>query len=117
MARHNREGFGADQRGFEYRVGYQPDWLRLVKVTRVLESGRQSTKTLYKNPQRRREAEPGDRVRTRIESPDQGLDVEVQVYDPDGKVTRVRVACMVDTPQGPAEEIEFMIEGSLPGSR
>jgi len=25
MARHNREGQGVDQRGFAYRVGYQPD--------------------------------------------------------------------------------------------
>jgi hypothetical protein len=117
VARHNREGTGADQRGFEYRVGYQPDWLRLVKVTRVLESGRQSTKTLYKNPERRREGEPGDRVRTRIESPDQGLDVEVSVYDPTSRVTRVRVACVVETSDGEAEEIEFMIDGALPKPR
>ena len=33
VARHNREGAGADQRGFEYGVNYQPDWLKLVKVT------------------------------------------------------------------------------------
>jgi hypothetical protein len=117
VARHNREGIGADQRGFEYRVGYQPDWLRLVKVTRVLESGRQSTKTLYRNPMRSREAEPGDRVRTRIESADQGLDVEVSVYDPSSRITRLRVACTVDTPRGGAEEIEFMIEGALPAPR
>lgn len=114
MARHNREGTGADQRGFEYTVGYQPDWLRLVKVTRMLETGRQSTKTLFRNPLRRREAEPGDRVRTSIESPDQGLHVEVAVYDPASKVTRLRVACRVRTPDGDDEEIEFMVEGALP---
>jgi len=50
LARHNREGQGADQRGFEYAVNYQPDWLRQVKVTRQLETGRQSTKTLFRNP-------------------------------------------------------------------
>ena len=50
MARHNRDGQGADQRGQEYEISYQPDWLRLVKVTRTLETGRQSTKTLFKNP-------------------------------------------------------------------
>lgn len=117
MARHNREGTGADQRGFEYRVGYQPDWLRLVKVTRTLESGRQSTKTLFKNPLSRGEAEPGDRVRTSIASPDQGLDVEVAVYDPASQVTRVRLACRVETPGGGEDEVEFMIEGALPRAR
>ena len=50
MGRHNREGKGADQLGYKYQVNYQPDWLRLVKVTRTLDSGRQSTKTLFRNP-------------------------------------------------------------------
>ena len=50
MARHNREGQGTDQHGHSYSVNYQPDWLRQVKVTRTLESGRQSTKTLFRNP-------------------------------------------------------------------
>ena len=49
MARHNRDGRGSDQRGFDYEIGYQPDWLQQVKVTRNLESGRQSTKTLFRN--------------------------------------------------------------------
>ena len=40
MGRHNREGKGADQQGFEYQINYQPDWLRLVKVTRTLDSRR-----------------------------------------------------------------------------
>lgn len=114
MARHNREGLGADQHGYEYEVGYQPDWLRLVKVTRSLESGRQSTKTLFRNPHDRREAEPGDRVRTQIVSRSQGLDVEVSVYDPAEQVTRIRLACVVDTARGSQEEIEFVIEGGLP---
>lgn len=114
MARHNREGLGADQHGYEYTVGYQPDWLRLVKVTRSLDSGRQSTKTLFRNPHDRREADPGERVRTQIASPSQGLDVEVSVYDPGEQVTRIRLACLVETPQGAQEEIEFVIEGALP---
>ena len=57
MARHNREGKGADQLGQQYGISYQPDWLRLVKVTRDLESGRQSTKTLFRNPPEKKEAE------------------------------------------------------------
>jgi len=114
MARHNREGSGGDQRGFEYDVSYQPDWLRLVKVTRKLESGRQSTKILFRNPQDRRETSPGDRVRTGIVSRAQGMDVEVALNDPEAVVTRVRVACQVPDGRGGTEEVEFVLEGSLP---
>jgi len=66
MARHNREGQGADQRGSHYGICYQPDWLRHVKVTRDLETGRQSTKTLFRNPAKKSEGEPGDKIRTRV---------------------------------------------------
>ncbi len=114
MARHNREGSGGDQRGFEYEVSYQPDWLRLVKVTRALESGRQSTKILFRNPVDRRDVDPGGRVRTAINSPDQGLDFEVAVTDPDAVITRVRVACRVPDGRGSTEEVEFVLEGNLP---
>jgi hypothetical protein len=115
LARHNREGAGQDQRGFGYTLSYQPDWLRLVKVTRKLESGRQSTKTLFKNPAPCAEAPPGDRVRTRILSPEQDLDVEIAVADPDRSVTRVRVACAVPVEGGlREEEVEFTLEGDLP---
>ncbi len=111
MARHNREGHGADQRGFEYGVNFQPDWLRQVKVTRRLESGRQSTKTLFRNPADRPEAEPGDRVRTRITSSDQGVDFEVALSDPRAAVRRIRVAYSVPTGDGTRdEEIEFTLE-------
>ena len=46
MGRHNREARGSDQRGFDYDISYQPDWLHQIKVTRTLENGRQSTKIL-----------------------------------------------------------------------
>ena len=113
MARHNRDGSGGDQRGFEYEVSFQPDWLRLVKVTRDLQSGRQSTKILFRNPADRRDADPGDRVRTGIRSADQGLDFEVAVTDPGAVVTRVRVACRVPNGKGATEEVEFVLEGNL----
>lgn len=115
MARHNREGSGADQRGFEYTVSYQPDWLKLVKVTRQLETGRQSTKTLFKNPAERAEAEPGEKVRTRIVCRDQGLDFELALIDPSSSVTRIRVAYAVPVEGGlREEEVEFTLEGDLP---
>jgi hypothetical protein len=110
LARHNRDGNGADQRGFEYGVSYQPDWLRVVKVTRQLETGRQSTKTLFRNPAPEPEAQPGDRVRTRITSADQGLDFEVALIDPRASVKRVRVAYLIPGENGRPEEVEFTLE-------
>jgi len=97
MARHNRDARGEDQRGRAYEISYQPDWLRQVKVTRDLASGRQSTKTLFRNPARAEQA-PGARVRTRLSSPEQKLDFAVELDDPQGIVTRV------------------IIETSLPGA-
>lgn len=116
MARHNREGQGADQKGHQYTISYQPDWLRFVKVTRDLDTGRQSTKTLFRNPLQRREAEPGDRVRTRVVSRDHNLDFELALADPYRVVTRLRVTCLLPGPDGSREEeIEFTFEGRLPG--
>lgn len=115
MARHNRDGRGVDQRGYEYTIGFQPDWLRYVKVTRDLETGRQSTKTLFKNPADRREAEPGDRVRTRVFSQEQGLDFEVVISDPNRSACRIKVAYELPGRKGRrGEEIEFTFEGLLP---
>ena len=116
MARHNREGRGADQRGFDYRIGYQPDWLQQVKVTRNLESGRQSTKTLFRNPAPRREQSPGSKVRTRITSSEQGIDFEIAIHDPKGVVKRIIVETI---PQGlgPEDGVSFSLEDSLPKPR
>ena len=114
MARHNREGNGADQRGFEYSVNYQPDWLRQVKVTRLLETGRQSTKTLFRNPSDHPRSAPGERVRTRISSPDQALDFEVTLTDPRLAVRRIRISYAVPDGDGMREEeVEFTIESHL----
>jgi hypothetical protein len=110
VARHNRDGAGADQRGFEYGVNYQPDWLKLVKVTRQLESGRQSTKTLFRNPAMGPAAAPGERIRTRIVSADQLLDFEVALTDPRAAVKRVRIAYEVPGDNGRTEEVEFTLE-------
>jgi hypothetical protein len=90
MARHNRDGHGSDQRGFDYTISYQPDWLRQVKVTRLLPSGRQSTMTLFTRPDPP-EREPGRQVRTRIESETQGLVFEVAITDPARVIKRVIV--------------------------
>ncbi len=114
MARHNREGRGADQRGFDYRIGYQPDWLQQVKVTRNLESGRQSTKTLFRNAAPRREQSPGSKVRTRIVSPEQGLEFEIAIHDPRGAIKRIIIET-VPPGQGAEDAVSFSVEDMLPG--
>lgn len=113
MARHNREGRGSDQLGHGYAVGYQPDWLSWVKVTRALKSGRQSTKTLFRNPGRRQQA-PGERVRTRITSAEQDLDFEITVEDPQQVVKRIVVETV--RPDRPEKEgkVTFTIEDRAP---
>lgn len=112
MARHNREGHGTDQRGFDYEISYQPDWLRLVKVTRNLESGRQSTKTLFRNPTPERERAPGARVRTRIASAEQQIDFEIAVSDPRGVVRRIIVET-VPPGASEAEMVSFSLDDTL----
>ncbi|MBR9988543.1 MAG: hypothetical protein KFH98_02250 [Gemmatimonadetes bacterium] len=113
MARHNREARGSDQRGESYELSYQPDWLRLVKVTRMLESGRQSTKTLFRNCVKREQA-PGTRVRTRISSRDQRVEFEIEIDDPQGVVRRI----IVETaPPAGDEPLVFTIDGQRPQKR
>jgi hypothetical protein len=108
MARHNREGSGVDQNGREYRVSYQPDWFYQVKVTRDLPSGRQSTKTLFRNPEPP-EAAPGPRVRTRIQSEEVGVDFEITVDDSSGSVRRVVVETFATEGPEKGEPVSFII--------
>lgn len=91
MARHNREGRGVDQCGFSYRISYQPDWLDRIRVTRRLPSGRQSTRTLFRNPGRRPIADAGELVRTRIESAAQGLAIEMSFRTASGPVGEIEL--------------------------
>jgi hypothetical protein len=110
MARHNRVGCGTDQRGHDYDVSYQPDWLRQVKVTRTLESGRQSTKTLFRNPMPR-ERKPGSRVRTRVTSKSQGLDFEVTMHDSGRAVRRIIVEAYLPGARSDEGTVVFTIDG------
>jgi hypothetical protein len=113
MARHNRDARGSDQRGESYELSYQPDWLRLIKVTRTLESGRQSTKTLFRNAAKREQA-PGSRVRTRVSSREQRIEFEVEIDDPQGVVRRI----IIETaPSGGEDPLVFTIDGQTPPKR
>jgi hypothetical protein len=115
VARHNREGTGCDQHGFEYEVSYQPDSLRHVKISRALESGRQSTMTLFRNPADHRDEFPGELVRTRITCPKQGVDLEVTVRGDQDGVRRVSLTCDVAAANGKGtEEVTFTFENGLP---
>lgn len=113
MARHNREDRGSDQRGYDYRISYQPDWLSAVKVTRTLESGRQSTKTLFRNPSRR-EQDPGGKVRTRITSAEQNIDFEIVVTDPQQVVKRVIVETVAPDSTEEDGTVIFTLEDDNP---
>ncbi len=112
MARHNREGEGTDQHDVRYEISYQPDWLRQIKISKTLSGGRQSTKTLFRNPATSAEHPPGDRVRTRVTSADGNVDLEITVSDPH------RVEQIVITARAPDRrrggEITLQIDGSLP---
>ena len=81
MARHNREGRGLDQLGNLWRISYQPDWFRLLKLSRPVPGGRRSSRTLCRNPARTADAEPGRSVRTRITAADGSVDVAVSIED------------------------------------
>jgi hypothetical protein len=112
MARHNREGEGTDQHGARYKISYQPDWLRQIKVSRTLAgSDRQSTKTLFRNPATCAEREPGEKVRTRVTSDDGKVDFEVTVADRGSRVDQVVVTSRAGDGKS---EVTFIIDGSLP---
>jgi hypothetical protein len=111
MARHNREASGSDQRGFEYVISYQPDWLQHIKVTRTLDTGRQSTKTLFTNPDQPARA-PGQQVRTAIRCAEQGVEFEVAVTDPGRVVRRVTVELEPRRTDSPSDgsPVQFTLE-------
>lgn len=114
MARHNRQGQGEDQRGRRYQVGYQPDWFRQVKVTRDLDSGRQSTKTLLRNPEPPSQ-DPGRRVRTHIAAPELGLEFEVIIDDARHVVRRIIVETVVPAGEEAGETIAFSLSRNSDG--
>lgn len=117
MARHNREGVGTDQRGFDYSISYQPDSLRQVKVTRLLANGRQSTMTLFRNPAGRGEVPPGEQVRTRITCLDQDLDVEVAFRAGGREVRQLQVQVAVPgygRDGGREDLVVFTLDHDLP---
>jgi hypothetical protein len=117
MARHNREGRGLDQFGNLWRISFQPDWFRRVKISRDLPEGRRrSSLTLFRNPARKAEAEPGRAVTTRITSADGKIDVAVSIEDRDMVVDHIVLG--IKRKRGrELELIKFVIQGGLPRPR
>ena len=117
MARHNREGQGADQRGNRYGISYQPDWLSRVKFSRKLPGDRRrSMVTLFRNPARRAEASPGKVVRTGVSAVDGSADFRISVEDPDGVVESVIV--VTRRKRGSRKEtVKYVLESRLPPPR
>ncbi len=78
-----------DQLGFRYRISYPPDWLDSVRVTRRLASGRQSTRTIFRNPSRNPEVDPGDLIRVGLESPEQEMAIEMSARTAPGQLHEI----------------------------
>lgn len=93
-----------DQYGFKYRISYPPDWLDRIRVTRRLPSGRQSTRTLFRNPARKPLGEVGGLMRTTITSEDQDLEVAVSFGTGSGRVNEIEVHW--HNSAGPADEMD-----------
>lgn len=117
MARHNREARGTDQRGVLWNIGYQPDWLSRVKVSRPLPAGRRrSSLTIFRNPKRRAEAPPGKVVRTDIRALDGTAQFRVSIEDPEGIVDSIVVVARQRRGKR-WEKVKFILEARLPPPR
>lgn len=115
MARHNREGRGVDQHGDLWTVSYQPDWLRWVKISRELPDGRRrSTKTLFRNPARRAEDEPGKVIRTRVVAADGSAEFQVALEDRTSVVEELVVELRKPRGRRKPELIRFHVRGGMP---
>ena len=115
MARHNREARAIDQRGVLWNIGFQPDWLSRIKISRLLPGGRRrSSLTLFRNPQRRAEAPPGRVVRTDIRAVDGSMSFRISVEDPDDVIESITV---VTRKRSGGEAVKFFLEARLPRVR
>ena len=104
-----------DQYGWQYRISYPPDWLDRIRVTRRLPSGRQSTRTLFRNPARKPLGEVSGVMRTTITSEEQGLEVMVSFGTGSGRVNEVVVEWQNSA--GPADgmdRVRFRLTGFPP---
>lgn len=117
MSRHNREARGTDQHGVLWYIGYQPDWLSRIKISRPLPAGRRrSSLTIFRNPKRRAETTPGKVVRTDIRAVDDSVRFRVSIEDPDEIVESIIVVTRQRRGKR-SEKVSFIIEAKLPPPR
>ena len=117
MSRHNREARGTDQHGMLWYIGYRPDWLRRIKISRPLPAGRRrSSLTIFRNPKRRAETTPGKVVRTDIRAVDDSVRFRVSIEDPDDIVESIIVVTRQRRGKR-SEKVSFIIEAKLPPPR
>jgi hypothetical protein len=115
MARHNREARGVDQRGELWIIGYQPDWLSRVKISRKLPRGRRRSRlTIFRNPARQAQAKPGKVVRTRVAAADGSAEFTVALEDRMDVVESIIV--VIRRGKRKKEKVEFVLQGRLPPS-
>ena len=99
--------------GHVFRLEYQPDWVSQITVTRPASADPASTAVLFRN-EGYRLRDPGPVVRTRIASPDHGLDFEVILNDPGRVVKRITVETVAADRESEGEPVVFTIEDRLP---
>ncbi len=117
MSRHNREARGVDQLGTLWEISYQPDWLSRVKISRKLPGDRRrSMITLFRNPARRAEAQPGRVVRTGVAAVDGSAKFRVSVEDPGDIVESIIVVTRHRRGRS-SEVIKYVLESRLPPPR
>ena len=89
MARHNRTTAGVDQLGNLWRISYQPDWLRHLKLSQRVFGCRRTSRTVLRNPEERALTLPGRKIRTALGLADGAGEVAVTLEDPAGLVTGI----------------------------
>lgn len=125
MPRKNKSGKGKDQKGVDYTISYQPDWLKAFKSSRKDRKGRKGTVTVFQNPEKYRKEDPGKTVKTKVSS-NEGVDFTVTVDDPKRAIKRIRVEYRVRKPaaggasakkmasSGSNEEVVYTLEDDQP---
>jgi len=113
QARGNASTHGIDRTGRRYQIQYQPDWVSRITVTERNSGSDPATAVLFRNAGFKL-SDPGPVVRTRIASPDHGVDFEVIINDPGRVVKRITVETVPANAEAHGETLEFTIEDRLP---
>jgi hypothetical protein len=114
MPRKNKSGKGKDQKGYDYKISYQPDWLKELRSSRKDKKGKKDTVTIFQNPEKHQKEKPGKTVRTRVRS-DEGVDFTITLDDPKRAVKRIRVEYKAAVAAAAAQQEEQELQRRGPG--